>query len=395
MGQVGHRKEKTIKMKTQHIYKLEQYKGGSTRHQCPQCGTPKSFVRYIDEQGNYIAENVGRCNRESSCAYHYTPKQYFSDHPTEGESKQPFKQIKKQKPLPPTPTKVDYINKEYVAKSFSANNTLIDFLTRYYAVDEIEVACQRYALGSTKKREVIFWQIDSERKVRTGKIMGYDECGHRQTINWVHSLLKKQGAIKEDFNLSQCLFGEHLLTQEENKDKPIALVESEKSAVICSIEFPQYVWLATGGKSQLNARADTLKGRKVVAIPDADAVEAWEEARQKYPFISLSNLFADLDEEEKKSGLDLADLVLIEKEIMLAEGNKDSAWSNIADLLFSLHNGEKTPCRAKYIARRWEAFWNGESKPIKDKVERILESMCSKNPQLTTLIDKLKLEAVR
>jgi hypothetical protein len=290
---------------------------------------------------------------------------------------------------------IDYIPKEFVHKSFSPNNTLIDFLTRYYAVDEIEEACQRYAIGSTKKREVIYWQIDNERKVRTGKIMGYDQNGHRQSINWIHSILKKQGSLNEDFNLSQCLFGEHLLTQEENKEKPIALVESEKSAVICSIEFPQYIWLATGGKSQLNARADILKGRKVVAIPDADAVEEWAEAIKKYPFISISNLFADLDEEEKKSGLDLADLVLIDKEIMLADGNKNNAWSNIADLLFSLHNGEKTPCRAKYIARRWEAFWNGEQKPIKDKVERALEAMCAKNPVLSTLINTFNLELVR
>jgi hypothetical protein len=27
--------------------------------------------------GEHIHPSVGRCNRESNCGYHYTPKQYF------------------------------------------------------------------------------------------------------------------------------------------------------------------------------------------------------------------------------------------------------------------------------------------------------------------------------
>lgn len=377
------------------IFHLEQYKGGSTRHQCPKCGTPKSFVRYIDEAGNYIADNVGRCNRESSCGYHYPPKQYFLDNPTEGESRPPFcKQIKKQKPQPPTPTKVDYINKEYVRKSFSADNTLIDFLTRYYAVDEIEEACQRYALGSTKKREAIYWQIDTERKVRTGKIMGYDESGHRQSINWVHSLLKKKGFIKEEFNLQQCLFGEHLLSIDENKDKPVALVESEKSAVICSMEFPQYIWLATGGKSQLNARAEAIKGRKAVAFPDADAVKEWHEATKKYPFIFLSDLFNDMRAEERTSGFDIADIIIIDKEIKKHGTDKEAAWQSIAELFLFNVESEKAAARASYIHRRWENYWMQTENPTRETADDILAALCEKNPHFATLVDKLKLKVV-
>ena len=65
----------------QHPYILQPYKGMNTRYRCPECNyRDKTFVRYIDtETRKHLADHVGRCNRESSCGYHYTPKQYFQD----------------------------------------------------------------------------------------------------------------------------------------------------------------------------------------------------------------------------------------------------------------------------------------------------------------------------
>lgn len=374
------------------LYQLEPYKGGSTRHQCPQCGTHKSFVRYIDEAGNYLAENVGRCNRESSCGYHYTPKQYFADNPTDRE-RTPIKRSSNVQPQPQP--QVDYIPKEWVHKFFSSNNTFVAFLLCYYSEGAIRAAMQRYALGSTKNLEVIYWQIDQQRNARTGKIMAYDETGHRTSnVNWVHSMMKRKGLLREDFHLQQCLFGEHLLSLDENKDKPIALVESEKSAVICSIEFPQYIWLATGGKSQLNARAEAIKGRKVVAFPDADAVEEWQEATKKYPFISLSDLFDDMRAEERASGLDIADIIIIDKEIKKHGTDKESAWQSVAELFLFNAESEKAAARASYIHRRWENYWMQTENPTRETADDILAALCEKNPHFTTLVDKLKLKVV-
>lgn len=73
--------------------------------------------------------------------------------------------------------------------------------------------------------------------------------GQTSTVDWIHSLLKRRHELAEEWQLSQCLFGEHLLNT--YPDKVVVLVESEKSAVIGSAIFPGYVWLATGGKSQL------------------------------------------------------------------------------------------------------------------------------------------------
>lgn len=53
-----------------------------TRYDCPGCGKHKIFSRYLDTQtGEHLRPSVGRCNRESNCGYHYTPKQYFEDNP--------------------------------------------------------------------------------------------------------------------------------------------------------------------------------------------------------------------------------------------------------------------------------------------------------------------------
>ena len=118
---------------------------------------------------------------------------------------------------------------------------------------------------------------------RTGKIMKYNPTTGKRIkdpdakfkINWVHSLLKKNGTLDESWQLTQCLFGEHLLPQ--HPDKPIALIESEKTAIICSGLMPQYLWLATGGKSQLSQeKLSVLAGRKTIAFPDIDGYEEWK-----------------------------------------------------------------------------------------------------------------------
>ena len=41
-------------------------------------------------------------------------------------------------------------------------------------------------------------------------------------------------------------------------DKPVCLVEAEKTAVICSAIMPECVWVAVGGKTQLGDNVDAL-----------------------------------------------------------------------------------------------------------------------------------------
>lgn len=66
---------------------LQPYKGKTTRHTCPECGAKESFTLYVDGNTHQpINKRVGKCNRESKCGYHYTPKQFFLDNPKINET---------------------------------------------------------------------------------------------------------------------------------------------------------------------------------------------------------------------------------------------------------------------------------------------------------------------
>ena len=49
-------------------------------------------------------------------------------------------------------------------------------------------------------------------------------------VNWVHSILKQRKLLPADWTLSQCLFGEYILSR--YPDNKVMLVESEKTALI-------------------------------------------------------------------------------------------------------------------------------------------------------------------
>ena len=301
---------------------LEKYTGKASRHKCPRCSDPHSFAYYMNgNTGEPIDRTVGRCNHESSCGYHYTPKQFFADHPAEKERLSvPARQTPERKPKP----EADFIPFRYVERSVSYGSTFIRFLCGLfdrYTLESptIERLMNDYALGATKDGCVIYWQIDVKGWVRTGKIMRYDpNTGHRVKdsggINWVHSVLKKQKAIPENFNLIQCLFGEHLLKM--YPEKPVALVEAEKSALIASGVYPEYVWLATGGKSQLSIdKLKVLQGRTVIMFPDVDGFEYWSNKAKEVEAIGCKVVVSDLLEknatdEDRANKIDIADWLI-------------------------------------------------------------------------------------
>lgn len=90
---------------SEYRFHLQKYKLGN-RYACPQCGRKRCFARYIDEQGQIVfPDNVGRCDHEQSCGYHYSPSDYFKDNPDancndDWRYKTPIKECRKEKPLP-------------------------------------------------------------------------------------------------------------------------------------------------------------------------------------------------------------------------------------------------------------------------------------------------------
>jgi hypothetical protein len=69
----------------------------------------------------------------------------------------------------------------------------------------------------------------------------YKRRNHPGRINWLHTTLKRRHQLPKDWQLTQCLFGEHLLPQ--HPDKAVALVESEKTAIICAAHIDLADWL--------------------------------------------------------------------------------------------------------------------------------------------------------
>jgi len=301
---------------TEYKYILEPYKGMNTRYRCPSCQQrDKIFSLYIDtETGEHIHPSVGRCNRESNCGYHYTPKQYFQDNNISFDTTQP----KAYKPRPIAPPKaVSFIPVEVFKASLKGHeaNHFVKFLINLFGIEVTNELISRYFIATSKywNGATVFWQIDTQGKVRTGNIMLYRPTTGKRIkepfdyISWVHKALKQP-----EFGLKQCLFGTHLLI---DKTKPIAIVESEKTAVIASIYLPQFIWLASSGLHGLNIdKCSVLKGRTVVLFPDLNGFEKWsikaKELSHLAAFTVSDLLERKASEAERKQGFDLADYLI-------------------------------------------------------------------------------------
>lgn len=116
-------------------------------------------------------------------------------------------------------------------------------------------AALRYRLGRSKNDAVIYWQIDQNGQVHDGKLMWYDANCHRQKNRnavWVMYLMKQYLKLPQDtFQATHVFFGTHLLATHHPTSNTVCIVEAEKSAVILSELYPQYIWLAAGGLSEL------------------------------------------------------------------------------------------------------------------------------------------------
>jgi hypothetical protein len=215
----------------------------------------------------------------------------------------------------------DYIPHKYLKRSLSLNSNFVRFLRKHFSDLQIAEAANNYLLGATRKKEVIFWQIDIDGKVRTGKIMQYNpQTGRRIKtgyggINWVHHKLKKSNPSFSYFNLSQCYFGEHLLRL--YPDKPVAIVEAEKTAVIASMIYHNYNWLAAGNLNGLNIeKSRVLRNKTVILYPDAGCYDRWlrksEQINHDLPLHLTVSTFLEhfATPQQTHNGYDLADYVI-------------------------------------------------------------------------------------
>ena len=179
----------------------------------------------------------------------------------------------------------------------------------YLTQQQMQHAVQRYHLGMSRDGGVIFWQIDQLGQVYDGKVMYYHpDChrDHHHKPTWVSAELKRFYQPPFDIPTSHCLFGTHLLRNDnenenisvptklntqnskqvnvnvltpkgmsEQSSLPVpvntAIVEAEKTAVILSEHYPEYLWLASGGLEALRPELlFPLRGHRIILFPDTD-----------------------------------------------------------------------------------------------------------------------------
>src|SRR4051812_43705416 len=82
----------------------------SRKFKCPSCGY-KRFVLYkVNDSSQYFPHRVGRCDREQSCGYHYTPKQYFQENKNDHMYNEAIRSDTE---------KIDFIPVDFVQKSMN------------------------------------------------------------------------------------------------------------------------------------------------------------------------------------------------------------------------------------------------------------------------------------
>lgn len=315
-------------------------------HTCPGCKKVHSFNKYIDKSsGEVLSNEAGKC---IFCNYHYTPKQFFED--TADLDKKPKKTIEKVKkerfPFPYTKEgetgnakKPSFLPFDIMDKSITCfeKNSFLIWIKKLFGESITEHLAINFLIGTSKhwKGACVFWYVDVSGKIRSGKIMLYDyKTGKRvktpfNHITWVHSALKLEG-----FEFQSCFFGEYQLAL--NPDKPVCIVESEKTAVVCSVYFPKYLWLATGGAHGAKwTNAETckvLKGKKVLLVPDIDKHDLWKEKaeilkRNAQCNVRVLDILANKEQDKKDQ--DIADYLLARQDstgLALTENEYPVMW---------------------------------------------------------------------
>ena len=164
-----------------------------------------------------------------------------------------------------------------------------DFFAPFIAAGDLTVkqmqhACQRYYLGKTRSGLPVFWMVDD---------MLTPLDAHIGNSAWLSALLKSREPLIASWQVTHCLFGLHLLCHTEITEitetlsvpkslsvrsvksvchkKTVCVVESERSAVILSELFPEYVWMAYATTAHLRPELFApLLGHKVVLFPRTD-----------------------------------------------------------------------------------------------------------------------------
>lgn len=278
---------------------------------CPGC-SHRTLRTYFDTVTRKECDHrYGICDRITNCNYHEIPKY-------EPAMKD------EQRYIPPPPVKRTSWRapqNAVEATNDHRGNVFAKWLVGILG-QKAKDALRAYKVGTfpkgAKRPELagamVYWQIGEDQRERSGKVIPYDGMGHRIKdlgAEWVHSILT--GRSMDQLGCAQVLFGQHLLPL--HPSNPVAIVESEKTAIIASCFYPDNIWLATGGSHGFTVeKCMCLQGRRVTVFPDKGQYNEWSKKAIDIELITESLVVSDIMEVigVAKDGEDIADMLMCE-----------------------------------------------------------------------------------
>lgn len=336
-----------------HRYKLtsvNQATGKAEKFICPGCGKRGRFRRYWDLWRNDWSSDTaaGVCDRDNSCRYSKFPDRDAEQRPRTMEQRPPQRAETPQIPL----------NSMYEARQHHEGaNTLKTWFYSLFPKSIVDDVWKEYGATATDGDWVMFWQFDSKGMATTARAIKYKPDGHRdKTTNpaWAHNYIQDKPA---GYQPRKHLFGLcHTMSSTAPK---VAVMESEKSALLCECARRQYgimqdfTFTATGGATYLSgtmeADREHLAGRAVYLCPDSDpAGRKWVTDAKGYGFGVCDNAHKyATDHGISGKGFDIGDLVAV-----VAEQRKAARRAETAQISTIAPAPARTPDPTPTAAKR-------------------------------------------
>ncbi len=276
---------------------------GVKKVDCPECKHKRCYSRYVSDKGEIAPEEFGLCDRVNHCGY----------------NKRPGREVKAREKLPP-PIPTSYTKQAVVDKTLQyRQNRLYGHIKGNFGAQQTNRVFEDYIVGSSQHWEgsTLFWFKDIEQRFRGGMIVQYGENGKRVREPFPHNTWHHKATKNTKYNYNLCLYGEHLIPK--YPEKVIAIVEAPKTCLIASLEWPQYLWIATNGLTTLQDYfLAPVKDRDVILFPDRQPDEFndktirikdyWKRQVPKIKKIARSvRVFEGLFDSEE--GTDIADII--------------------------------------------------------------------------------------
>ena len=152
----------------------------SKKNRCPYCHQKTLTLYLTSDKKEIINENVGRCDRENKCGYHYPPKQFYADNNITFEKGFQFPNTKGMETgnLPLTPT--EYLPLDALKRSVESHTRcdLYPFFDSKFRAAIATELCKKYFIGANRNGNTVYWQVDIAGNVRQAKIIKYDSEGN-------------------------------------------------------------------------------------------------------------------------------------------------------------------------------------------------------------------------